>query len=437
MFLSIDLGSTHFKAAVFDEALSLRGKGVHRLEYCYASGGRVELAVEEVDGGLERAIKEAVEKSGVAPSEMRGVAVASQAQTFAVFGPDGRAKTRFISWQDTRARATSEELARRGEMADFAEHCSFGALIPGLQVCLIAHILRADPQLISERDSVLCLPTYLVRQLIGEARIDDNLAAMSGLFSLSRNDWWPEALSLCGLTRDRLPEVVPIGAVAGKTGEGAGRFGLPQGMPVILAGNDQTAGAYGAVIHEEDAVLITLGTAQVAYVSLSEMPAPSLDTIRGPYPGGRFYKMAADSCGGNVVNWACGLLTGCDDFDAFFSLAAQAPPGCDGLRFAAELPSGRGRWENIGLEHTAAHFARSVLESLVERIAALVQTLNADLRGRKVLAAGGGSRQAEWVRILGDRIGTNIATVDADPLLGAAQMARDGLGLGARRPLKR
>ena len=412
---------------------------MHRVEHCYASGGRVELAVQEVSGGLERAVREAVEKSGVAPSEMRGVAVASQAQTFAVFGPDGRAKTRFISWQDTRARATSEELARRREMADFAEHCSFGALVPGLQVCLIAHILQTHPRLISMRDSVLCLPTYLVRQLIGEGRIDDNLAAMSGLFSLSRNDWWSEALSLCGLTRDRLPEVVPIGAVAGETGavaapggEGAGRFGLPQGIPVILAGNDQTAGAYGAGIHEEDALLITLGTAQVAYVSLSEMPAPSLDTIRGPYPGGRFYKMAADSCGGNVVNWACGLLTGGDDFDAFFSLAAQAPPGCDGLRFAAELPSGRGRWENIGLEHTAAHFARSVLESLVERIAALVQSLNVDLRGRRVLAAGGGSRQREWMQILSGKIGAEITTVDADPLLGAARMARDSLRPGAR-----
>ncbi len=65
---------------------------------------------------------------------------------------------------------------------------------------------------------------------------------MSALFSLELNDWWPAALAAAGVAPAQMPQVVSIGASAGLTTAKAAAFGLPAGIPVILAGNDQTAG---------------------------------------------------------------------------------------------------------------------------------------------------------------------------------------------------
>ena len=133
---------------------------------------------------------------------------------------------------------------------------------------------------------------------------------------------------------------------------------------MVLAGNDQTAGAYGAALEEglqherNGALLLTLGTAQVAYACTNELAQPNDSLVRGPYPHGLYYRLAADSCGGSIVNWAKTVLPGCGSDAEFFARVAEAQPGCQGLLFDADLPCGRGAWRNLALCHTAADMAR-------------------------------------------------------------------------------
>ena len=77
---------------------------------------------------------------------------------------------------------------------------------------------------------------------------------------------------------------------------------------------------------------------------------------------------------------------------------------------------------NIGLHHTSAEFARSVIECLVRRMAALVRRLDADQSVGKILVAGSGSRSTTWVRILSEELETPLTVTEADPLRGAARM---------------
>ena len=196
----------------------------------------------------------------------------------------------------------------------------------------------------------------------------------------------------------------------------------------MLAGNDQTAGAFGARLDEQGGLLITLGTAQVAYACHAALAQPDPAVIRGPYPGGRYYRMAADSCGGSIINWAKTVLAGCETDEAFFAAAGRAAPGSGGLAFEAELPSGRGAWRNIGLEHRPAEFARAVVECLAGCMARMIAALDVDLTKTEVLAAGGGSRSEVWVNLLSERLGRPIRTTEADPAAGAARMAEIALG---------
>jgi sugar (pentulose or hexulose) kinase len=170
-------------------------------------------------------------------------------------------------------------------------------------------------------------------------------------------------------------------------------------------------------------MLLTLGTAHVACLSLPRMPPARASFIRGPYPGGRAYRLVTDNCGGNLVNWAQTVLAGCQGDARFFAQAASARRGCGGLRFEI-LPDGlTGLWRNLGLHHTPADFARSLVETLSQRMAALARRLTP--RPGNLLVAGGGSQSRFFVRTLSEALGARVRVTPATPLLGAARMAAE------------
>jgi sugar (pentulose or hexulose) kinase len=400
MILAIDLGSTSFKVGLFDRRLRLRAENHAPLRYRFGAGGRVELDVAVAEAALRRILPRR--------QPIAVLAITSQAQTFTVVDRAGRATRPFVSWQDNRAVAADAWLRRR--LPEFGAHSSFADLLPGLQICQIKH------RPLKHGETALLLPSYFVQRFTGNTVTDDNLAAMSGLYSLAESGWWPAALRACSLRASQLPPVVLIGTVAGVTIRND--FHLPVGIPVVLAGNDQTAGAYGARLDENSATLVTLGTAQVVYRCVNRLPAPARDVIRGPYPGGRHYRMAADLWGGNLINWTETVLAGCATDDEFFTQAGRAPAGCHGLEFDPE----RGEWRGCGFQHTAAEMARSILEALSMRLAGLVHELGSSRRGT-FLVAGGGATRPLWRNIAASRLHCRLRPIVASPLTGAARMA--------------
>jgi xylulokinase len=421
--LALDLGSTHLKAALFDAALRQWACCSVPVIYEFGPGGRVELpaaafvaAMGEIIGGcLSQALG----------TFLRAVAITSQAQTFTLADETGQALMPFVSWQDHRGGPAATALKEAAGMDEFHRHSSFDTPLPALQISQLRRLRDERPDLLRTARRVLHLPTFLVQALTGEAAIDNNLAAMSGLFSLELNDWWPAALSAAGVEPSQMPRVVPIGTSAGQTTSRAAAFGLPAGIPVILAGNDQTAGALGAGIQGKDALLLTLGTAQVAYATTLRLADPAPGLIRGPFPGGLAYRMAADSCGGNLINWAQTVIAGAATDARFFELAASAAPGCHGLRFEPDLTTCAGAWQNLGMHHHPADFARSVLEALCARMERMIHQLGVGWppHGGHVLVAGGGSASALWLAMLSGRLGCEIRRTCRTPLDGAAALA--------------
>lgn len=427
MILAIDLGSTSFKAAVVDERLRIQGFFAREVRHRFLSGGGVELEVAEANSALRKAIRAAIQSAAVRAARLQAVAITSQAQTFTVIDQQGRPQIPFISWQDNRAAGTCKGLKHQSAMRDFSRHSSFGSLVPALQLCQLRHLGETQPTLLATENVVVCLPAFFVRRWCGTAVVDENLAAMSGLYSLVLQAWWPAALRLCGLEFSQLPEVHPIGSIVGRTEAGAKDFGLPKGVPVILAGNDQTAGAFAARLDENQGLLLTLGTAQAAYICTEAMPRGNPNLFRGPFPKRRYYRMAADSCGGSVINWAKTVIAGCETDKNFFTLAAKSPPGCRGLTFESNVDHSNGSWNNLGFHHMPADFARSVLESLTRRMSELIQRLGVRLDRTEVLVAGGGSDNPLWVQLLSDTLGVKLKVAEGRPCVGAARMAWQSL----------
>ncbi len=423
MILGVDLGSSLFKGEVFDTIGQICGTGACPVPYLQQEGNRVEMPVAETGNTFREAVLTAVSSAGIKPADIKAVAITSQAQTFTLRDSDGTARLPFISWRDTRCEKDNQAAAL---LADFGEHCSVAECLPCLTVAQLEYGRRTGAISVRKGDRILFLPTWFVLELTGQAVVDTNLAAMSGLYSLNENNWWPEALALCGLESEHLPKTAGIGTVAGITTTAAAAFGLPPGIPVVLAGNDQTAGAFGAAVDRQEAILITLGTSQVIYAFRKQMPPPLPGIMRGPYPDGAFYQMAADAFGAGTLNWALTKLPGCDTPEKFDWLAATAPPDCHGVRFIADGPAGTGRWTENGLSAAdVADQAKALLICLANRMAAMLDNMHLVDTQVRVMVAGGGSRSTPWMDCLQTRLGRPLQRcTEADPARGAFRMAR-------------
>jgi sugar (pentulose or hexulose) kinase len=480
MILGIDLGSNLFKAAVFDGDLTCRGAGTAPVVYALTAGSRVEMPVPEAEAAFAAAMTHALRSASIKEGELHAIAITSQAQTFTVRSPAGDARIPFISWRDTHCESHHRPAAA---LTDFAQHCSVDECLPLLLVAKLAWLQDAsEGGLVGVDGLVLMLPTWFVLQLTGIASLDDNLAAMSGLYSLREGDWWDEALRLCAIRRRNLPSLAGLGTVAGRTAKAAERYGLPPGIPVVLAGNDQTAGAYAAGLHAQqpltghcvppapqrcrdevghdavaqidnvpgrgwgrgnppnrgaspsqgvhgchaqDALLITLGTAQVAYVVCERVPPPAPGVMRGPYPGRQWYQLVADDHGAGTVAWARSVLDGCAGEADFDRAAKAAAADCGGVRFIADGLAGSGHWVGETSRTTAADKARAVLLCLVERMAEMLGRLPPTVIEKRLLVAGGGSQSDAWLDCLQQRLGKPLHRIEAAaPTLGAARMAR-------------
>jgi len=403
--LAIDLGSTCFKAAIFDKNLQLIGNGVHYLSYLHRDS-KVELSVEEVETAFSKIIEEAIESAAIDASEVCGVGISSQAQTF-MLTENNIPVTNFISWEDSRG------LVRKdGVFSDFKEHSSFYEMLSPLQ---IAQLLRISAEKdMAPTTKVISLPSYLIYLLSGEFVIDNNLAAMSGCFSIPENRWKLSYLEYCGLNESSFCEVIPLGSVAGNLKENS--FSLKRGIPVYCCGNDQTAGAAGVELADND-MLMTLGTAQVLYQRAATMPASEEQIIRGPYLNSGFYHLMCTS-GGSLISKVIQMNVGIKNFDDFFAKVEE------GHMIPDLTVNDNGEIEFPQLS-SPQDIAFSVLKYICLSMKNMyIKFVEIGKIPNKLLVAGGGNKNKIWLDMLTNELGKELLPVDASPLHGVARIMK-------------
>jgi sugar (pentulose or hexulose) kinase len=407
--LTIDLGSTEFKAAVY-AGDRLLGSAAHGLSYC-RDKAKAELPANSVLEAFNTLIGQSLKAAGIRVSDINAIGISSQAQTFAVADENGGFLTPFISWLDMRASETYKAIS----LNNFAGHSSLSEFLPNMQVALLKHVLDEKLELAASKLRIVPLPSYLIMLLTGKLVSDDNIAAMSGLFSLKENAYWRPALDLLGISENALPEIVEIGSEAGKVKDD-NPFGIPAGKAVFSCGNDQTAGAYGAGLQTGD-VLITLGTAQVVYRCCRNMPEAGSAQFRGHYPGGLYYAMFAGT-GGGLISKALENVPEFKNFETFAELAAGADPDVDaGLL----IENDEIRWSNgsAGLPEKALslfNFLSDEIKNFFEKIAGNTGKIET------VYVSGGGVKNRIWLELIEAKINKKLIIKNTSPAYGIAKM---------------
>jgi xylulokinase len=433
LVLAVDLGTTCFKAALFDRAGWLQGLGRVTIEKNERDGQSCELPVDRFWCSLRQAIAESLEGAGAGADAIRSVCYSSQANSFLLLDERVTPLTPLILWPDRRAADLPPEpgLEALWSRPDFLRTTGLGLHGPEFCVDKVAWFQRRHPGLWAAAARLQTISDYLVFSLTGSLAGDQGTAALLGLWNLAAGSWWTEALQSAGIRQEQLSQPLPPGTVAGVTDSGSAELlGLPAGIPLAVGSLDHHAAAIGAGICSADTPSISIGTV-VACVRYQErfraLPRCAMGPGTHGYP---FYLLAFEENGTGALDRY--HRKHCPDlpFAEMLSAAAAVPVGSEGLMASPVLAGDRETFSGAESGFTQAHFVRALMESTAASLLQMIKRLHPDRLPRRVAATGGGTRSDSWLRIFADLSGIEFAVpaCGETACLGAGMMAAVAAG---------
>ncbi|MDQ1516031.1 MAG: hypothetical protein QOE80_1861 [Actinomycetota bacterium] len=430
LLLGLDVGTTRIKAIVIDAAGGERAAASVPTPFVRTGEG-IDMGVAD----LGRALGDIVSALGPERERVAAVGLTGMAESGAPMR-DGRALAPIIAWHDGRGEKTVASLERR-----------FGPALArwtGRRVRTVSTVAKLGWLVdhgLPEPDRWLGVPELALFLLTGAEATEHSLAARTGAYHVTERCFLPEVIAeiLGGTRADRpaaaagagagdgagdgagagaqpgdgraaglFPPVRAAGEAMGYVGAGeamgrvaageamgcvaaemAAGCGLPEGIPVTIAGHDHLAAAAGLGARPDD-LLNSVGTAETLVRRLDASPdmerALELDLAVTLWPGGDAWAVLASATRSGLVIQA---------------LAAHLERG-PGPGQGMEGPAGGLVALGQGIEvpeGPAAEMWTATLAALARRTAAAAERVAA-VAGphRRLVVFGGGSRNPEWLR---------------------------------------
>src|SRR6185312_17461757 len=207
---------------------------------------------------------------------------------------------------------------------------------------------------------------------------------------------------------------------------GSSATGLAEGLPVAAGAGDQGAGAVGMGILTPGSVSATIGTSGVVFAATAAPtfdPKGRLHTFCHAAPG-IWHVMGVTNGAGLSFRYLRDTFMPLNSYDELTKLAADVPPGSDGLLWAPYLfgertphldPNARAAFAGITASHTRAHFVRAVLEGVAMSLRDTF-SLFAELQipVTRIRLGGGGARGPLWQHIQADVYNHPVEILEAE-----------------------
>jgi xylulokinase len=244
--------------------------------------------------------------------------------------------------------------------------------------------------------------------------------------NLAAREYDAELLSLSGVDREKLPDLLPVNAIAGTLrADLAAELDLPAATKVFSGVNDTQAVSVGAATFQGSHGGINIGTTSQVLAHVGSKKSDLANAILSmPSPiAGRYMVMAENGLGAKTLDhflrniaFASDALANHSTEEPFGGLdqaVAAAPPGSGGLLFLPWLsgaqapeqdPNARGGFLNLSLGTTRTHMVRAILEGVSYNLRWLLPAVESFVERPfdELLFAGGGAVSDEWSQIMAD-----------------------------------
>jgi sugar (pentulose or hexulose) kinase len=459
-FIVIDGGTQNIKAFVFDEkGNEIHGESSPVTPYFAPQPDFAEQDAEAYLGIVQEVTRRTVHNSGIPTDTVVGIAITTHRSTIVPVDQNGNPIRSAITWLDERkteglklpggpVMSLAFKVARMEErLREYQRRSKFNWL------------KRHEPDNYARTFKFLTVSSHILHSLTGEFK--DCSSMIVGLFPIDLKglQWhpWKVIYEIFGVERDRLPALVSPVEIAGTVSQdGARRFGVPPGLPVIIGAGDKQSELLGAGVTTSGIAEISYGTAAVIELLSSKyVTHPMMDffTWGAAMPGhwalegfvGRGYWM---------VSWFKGEFGKREEEEALrLGVSPEAvldkqlpdvPAGSMGLLVQPYWhprendPLSKGAIIGFSGEHTRKHVYRAVIEGIgyeLRRLAELMVKHSGNAI-TELRVGGGGSQSDEIMQITADVFGLPVMRMHTSNLaaLGAAIDAAVALGIHGSFP---
>jgi gluconokinase len=438
-FLGIDIGTGSVKAL----AVTSQGVVLASLQLSYPLmhyvDDRYEQDPEMVWNAFQESVMEIQKKLNHAPL---GIAISSAMHSVILIDKNDKAITPAVTWADNRAADVAKKILKSSiaEMLYEQSGTPIHAMSP---LCKIIWFRENEPKLFEQATRFISIKEYIWHKLFGVYEIDYSMASAAGLMDITKLSWNENALSLAGISKQNLSEIVNTNYVRSYTGR-VENLQLQVGIPFVISGSDGCMANLGSFATSDNIAALTIGTSGAVRIT-SPRPVYNFEAMTFNYllDENTFICGGPTNNGGVVLKWFAKYLLQKnvetpEDFGLLLSGLSQIEPGSSGLLFLPYVFGERapiwnsdatGVFFGINPSHTQQHFTRAVIEGISMALYSIFKNMNVNID--RIHVSGGFVRSDEWLQIIADVFNKDVYLINTGDAsaLGAAYHGMKALGL--------
>lgn len=417
MILVVDVGTSGIRGIIVNRMGKVVFKEQREYELCIGENGIVEMDLKVLDYHLYAVLTMAAHWVQGENKKISCISVTAQRSSVIPVDQNGRALSKAMMWQDTRAAGICEELS--AEYGYIYKICGMRPS-PVFSAPKMKYLKQNKPEIYEQAYKLIGFQEYVIYSLSGEFTTDFSLASRTGLFDIKKLNWSDELLEMYGIEKEKLCRLIQPGSRAGDTGKEVTKLlGLNSAVPVISAGGDQQCAALGMGCTEPGDLIANSGTGSFV-IAVCDKPVfdPQMRVSCNAFviPGKWMIEGAVLSAG-KAVDWMTKLFFaenhGGEAIEVFSKVCEDSPPGARGLMMIPVLagigtplwnPKARGMVLGLGLEHEKSDFAKALLEGIAAEMKECIDIIACltDMPYDTVRIAGGMNRIPIYNQIQAD-----------------------------------
>jgi len=446
--LTHDIGTSSNKAVLFTVHGELVASARQEYTLTYPEPQHVEQDPFDWLRAIYATTHRVLQTSGITPQDIAAVTFACQMQTLVAVDRDGQPVYPALSWLDTRAEGIMRKFWKWPRVKGYnlfylQRFLRITGGSPGHTgkdpIGKIIWLRENRPELFKKTYKFLDAKDFVVFHLTGRFVKSADMAVVWWLLDTrrNRNQWHPKLCRMAGIDPQQLPEVEESAALVGQlTAEAARHMGLKAGTPVVNGAGDISSSALGSGAIQEGELNIRLGTSGgVAghYTKRKIDLSHYAGCIGSTWPKKYFLALAHQETVGICYEWMKDRILYHKEqlkteahveevYQILDQLAADAPPGADGLMFTPWMYGERCPLDdhyvrsclfNLSLHHDKRHLMRAVLEGIAFNLRWALEVLEKLYQPvEEVAIIGGGARSAIWCQIIADVTNRRIQQVE-------------------------
>jgi len=451
--LGIDVGTSGTKTVLFDEEGNTVASAVGEYPLYQPNIGWAEQDPEDWWRATYTTINSVLLKSGVNPSEVKGIGLSGQMHGAVLLDKDYNVLRKAIIWCDQRSSAECDQITSIIGKERLIEITANPALT-GFTASKVMWVKNNEPHIFEKIKKILLPKDYIRFKLTGEFATEVSDASGMQFMDIPARKWSDEVLDKLGIDKSWLGELYESQEVSGKVNKQAAELtGLKEGTPVVGGGGDQAAGAVGNGIVKPGVISSTIGTSGVVFAYTDKVsidPKGRVHTFCHAVPN-TWHVMGVTQGAGLSLKWfrdnfcieekRVAEQMDIDPYVLMDQEAEKVEAGCNGLLYLPYMmgertthldPNAKGVFFGLSAKHEKRDMIRAVMEGVVYSLRdclEIIKEMGVDVS--EVRASGGGGKSRLWRQMQADVFGTDITTINSSegPALGAALLAGVGVGV--------